>query len=197
VAVIARSPRARRQALAGHRRHHDRRYPLAGLRPSGDPPGDQSVLARVWAAVAYALLPVGMGAVAVSRSGSAVVFTLIPSSRCWPPDLHRGPAPGRRAAWATGLVVAIAAAFVPVIRVVAVLAAARGSGLPPMGGHAAQLGITAVVPPVLLLPWTLDVAARPSLLFLGPGTGARAGHSGPAAGHCCCPRAARACHRSG
>ena len=37
-----------------------------------------SVLARVWAAAAYALLPVGMGAVAGGRFGSAVVFALIP-----------------------------------------------------------------------------------------------------------------------
>jgi hypothetical protein len=38
----------------------------------------RSVLACVWAAAAYALLPVGMGAVAAGRFGSAVVFALIP-----------------------------------------------------------------------------------------------------------------------
>jgi GT2 family glycosyltransferase len=38
----------------------------------------RSVLARVWAAAAYALLPVGMGAVAAGRFGAAVVFALIP-----------------------------------------------------------------------------------------------------------------------
>ncbi len=131
-----------------------------------------SVWARVWAAAAYALLPVGMGAVAAGRFGAAVVFALIPligmvAARMFTAAGRRA----RRAAWATGLVVAIAAAFVPLIWVVAVLAALlaavvfRRSGR----GMLLNLGITAVVPPLLLLPWTLDVATRPSLLFLEAG----------------------------
>ncbi len=131
-----------------------------------------SVLVRVWAAAAYALIPVGMGAVAAGRFGSAVVFALIPliavlASRIF----TEGPRRARRAAWATGLVIAIAAAFVPLIWVVAVLAALlaavvfRRSGR----GMLLNLGITAVVPPVLLLPWTLEVATHPSLLFLEAG----------------------------
>ena len=132
----------------------------------------KSVLARVWAAVAYALLPVGMGAVAGGRFGSAVVFVLIPVIAVLAARIFtEAPRRARRAAWATGLVVAIAAAFVPLIWVVAVLAALlaavvfRRSGR----GMLLNLGITAVVPPVLLLPWTLDVATRPSLLFLEAG----------------------------
>ena len=132
----------------------------------------KSVLARVWAAAAYALLPVGMGAVAGGRFGSAVVFVLIPVIAILAARIFtEAPRRARRAAWATGLVVAIAAAFVPLIWVVAVLAALlaavvfRRSGR----GMLLNLGITAVVPPVLLLPWTLDVSTRPSLLFLESG----------------------------
>ena len=132
----------------------------------------KSVPARVWAAVAYALLPVGMGAVAAGRFGSAVVFVLIPVIAMLAARIFtEAPRRARRAAWATGLVVAIAAAFVPLIWVVAVLAALlaavvfRRSGR----GMLLNLGITAVVPPLLLLPWTLDVATRPSLLFLEAG----------------------------
>ncbi len=132
----------------------------------------KSVLARVWAAAAYALLPVGMGAVAAGRFGSAVVFVLIPVVAMLAARIFtEAPRRARRAAWATGLVVAIAAAFVPLIWVVAVAGALlaavvfRRSGR----GMLLNLGITAIVPPVLLLPWTLDLATRPSLLFLEAG----------------------------
>ena len=132
----------------------------------------KSVLARVWAAVAYALLPVGMGAVAAGRFGSAVVFVLIPVIAVLAARIFtEAPRRARRAAWATGLVVAIAAAFVPLIWVVAVLAALLAAVVFHRSGRGMllNLGITAVVPPVLLLPWTLDVATRPSLLFLEAG----------------------------
>ena len=132
----------------------------------------RSVLARVWAASAYALLPVGMGAVAAGRFGSAVVFALIPLIALLAARLFtEGPRRARRSAWATGLVIAIAAAFVPLIWVVAVLGALlaavafRRSGR----GLLLNLGITAVVAPVLLLPWTWQVATQPSLLFLEAG----------------------------
>ena len=131
-----------------------------------------SVLARVWAAAAYALLPVGMGAVAAGRFGSAVVFALIPLIALLAARIFtEAPRRARRAAWAAGLVIAIAAAFVPLIWVVAVLAALvaavafRRSGR----GMLLNLGITVVVPPILLLPWTLQVATQPSLLFLEAG----------------------------
>jgi GT2 family glycosyltransferase len=131
-----------------------------------------SVLARVWAAAAYALLPVGMGAVAAGRFGSAVVFALIPLIALLAARIFtEAPRRARRAAWAAGLVIAIAAAFVPLIWAVAVLAALvaavafRQSGR----GMLVNLGITVVVPPILLLPWTLQVATQPSLLFLEAG----------------------------
>ena len=131
-----------------------------------------SVLARVWAAAAYALLPVGMGAVAAGRFGSAVVFALIPLIALLAARIFtEGPRRARRAAWATGLVIAIAAAFVPLIWVVAVLGALLAAVAFRRAGRGMllNLGITAVVPPVLLLPWTLQVATQPSLLFLEAG----------------------------
>jgi GT2 family glycosyltransferase len=132
----------------------------------------RSVLARVWAAAAYALLPVGMGAVAAGRFGSAVVFALIPLIAALAARIFtEGPRRARRAAWATGLVVAIAAAFVPLIWAVAVLGALLAAVAFRRAGRGMllNLGITAVVPPVLLLPWTVQVATQPSLLFLEAG----------------------------
>jgi GT2 family glycosyltransferase len=127
---------------------------------------------RVWAAAAYALLPVAMGSVADGRVGTAVVFVLLPlialvASRMFtqPPRL------ARRAAWATGLIVAIAAAFVPLVWLIALIAA----GLSALAfsssrrGMAANLAIAAAVAPVLLVPWTIQVATHPSLLLLEAG----------------------------
>ncbi|MCW2908632.1 MAG: hypothetical protein JWL68_3421, partial [Actinomycetia bacterium] len=131
-----------------------------------------SVLARVWGAAAYALLPVGMGAVAGGRFGSAVVFALIPLIAVLAARIFtETPRRARRAAWAAGLVVAIAAAFVPLIWVVAVLGGLLAAVVfrRPGRGTLLNLGITVVVPPTLLLPWTLQVATRPSLLFLEAG----------------------------
>jgi GT2 family glycosyltransferase len=132
----------------------------------------ESVLARVWAGAAYALLPVGMGAVAAGRLGAAVAFTLIPligvvAARIFTAPKRRA----KRAAWATGLLVTIAAAFVPLMWVAAVLAA--GLGALAFGrsrrGILLDLGLVALVPPVLLMPWTLQVAAHPALAFLDAG----------------------------
>ena len=130
-----------------------------------------SVWARVWAAAAYALLPVGMGAVAAGRFGAAVVFALIPligmvAARMFTAAGRRA----RRAAWATGLFLAIAAAFVPLIWVVAVAAAVLAAVTLGRGRSTLiNLGIAVATPVLLLLPWTLQVATQPALLFLEAG----------------------------
>jgi GT2 family glycosyltransferase len=127
---------------------------------------------RVWAAAAYALLPVAMGSIAAGRIGTAVVFVILPlialtAARMFtqPPRL------ARRAAWATGLGVAVATAFVPLVWVIALIAAgvaalAFGSA---RRGMAVNLAIAAVVPPVLLMPWTIQVVTHPALLLLEAG----------------------------
>ena len=131
-----------------------------------------SVPARVWAGAAYALLPVGMGAVAAGRFGSAVVFTLLPVIAMVVARIFTAPGRrARRAAWASGLLIAIAAAFVPLIWVAAVAGAILAAVTIGRGQRRTLLNLTiaVVVPPVLLLPWTLQVATRPALLFLEAG----------------------------
>ncbi|HEV8222940.1 MAG TPA: glycosyltransferase family 2 protein, partial [Streptosporangiaceae bacterium] len=128
-------------------------------------------LARVWAAAAYALLPVALGAVSGGRIGTAAVVILLPlvalaAARIFtqPPKL------ARRAAWATGLGVAVCAAFVPLIWVIAVAAAAVAAATIGRNRDSLiNLGITAVVPPLLLFPWTIRVVTQPALLLLEAG----------------------------
>jgi len=128
----------------------------------------RSVPVRVWAAASYALLPVAMGSIAAGRLGTAVVFVLVPVIALLAGKMLTQPARrARRAAWGTGLTVAVAAAFVPwsgavaLVALVALLAARPGMWR--------NLGIVAAVPPLLLLPWTLQVAAHPSALLLEAG----------------------------
>ena len=132
----------------------------------------ESVPARVWAGAAYALLPVGMGAVAAGRLGAAVALPLIPvigvlAARIFTQPRRRA----RRAAWATGLVVAVAAAFVPLVWLAALLAAGLGAlaFARTHRGILLNLGIVALVPPVLLMPWALQVFAHPALVLLEAG----------------------------
>ena len=131
-----------------------------------------SVAARVWAGAAYALLPVGIGAVAAGRFGSALVFALIPvigvlAARIFTEPPRRA----RRAAWATGLVIAVAAAFVPLVWVVAIAAAACAAATLGRRSRATLINcaIAALAPAVLLLPWTVQLLSRPGLLFLEAG----------------------------
>jgi GT2 family glycosyltransferase len=132
----------------------------------------RSALVRIWAAAAYALLPIALGAIAAGRLGTAVVFALLPLIALLAGRMFtQPPRRARRAAWATGLVVAIAAAFVPLTWVVALLAAvvaalAVGIGRPSV---LRNLGIVAIVPPVLLLPWTFQLATHPAQLLLEVG----------------------------
>jgi GT2 family glycosyltransferase len=132
----------------------------------------RSVLVRIWAAMAYALLPVGMGAVAAGRLGTALVLVLLPliatvAARIFTHGRRRA----RRAAWAAGLLVAVAAAFVPLVWVMTVAAMAIGALVFRRGRPAVMIdaAIVAVVPVVLLLPWSVFLATHPSQLFLEAG----------------------------
>jgi glycosyl transferase family 2 len=127
---------------------------------------------RIWAATAYALLPVGMGAVAAGRLGTALVLVLLPliavvAARVFTHGRRRA----RRAAWAAALAIAVVAAFAPLVWVIAAVAMALGAfafgrGRPQVVINA---GIVAVVPIVLLLPWSLALMAHPSQLLLEAG----------------------------
>ncbi|HEY2286686.1 MAG TPA: glycosyltransferase, partial [Streptosporangiaceae bacterium] len=129
--------------------------------------------ARIWLAASYALLPVATGAVAAGRIGTVVAMVLLPLIASMAgrvvagqlrPSLARA---ARRAAWAAGLLTGIAAAFVPlawpVVVIAAVAAAAAWSWLSPR--TVINAAIIAVVPGVVLIPWTLHLLTSPSAFF--------------------------------
>lgn len=155
---------------------------------------------RVWAAVTYALLPPTLGAVAAGRLSTLAVAVLLPvtaltASRA----VGTGERPGSvRSAWGAGLLLALLAAFAPatyVLALVLLLVAAavvlRGLGQRAVrwrtrlrNGALLRLGIIAVVPPVLLMPWLPAVIGDPALLLLEagfPGPGLTDPHLPPAA----------------
>jgi len=128
------------------------------------------VAVRVWAAAAYALLPIAIGAIAAGRLGSAVAFVLIPvigglAGRMFtePPKL------ARRAAWAAGLTVAVGAAFVPLLWPLAIAGVVLAGLL--MRSRAASLVNLAIVAltPLVLLPWVAQLLRHPSGLLLEMG----------------------------
>ncbi len=128
--------------------------------------------ARIWVACSYALLPVATGAIAAGRIGTAVAFVLVPvvgvlAGRMLTLSRRRA----RQAAWAAGLVVAVMAAFVPLVWALSVIGAvlaclAFGRGRPQT---VINFAIAALVPAVLLVPWTLDLFMHPSLFLLEAG----------------------------
>lgn len=132
---------------------------------------------RLWGAATYALLPALTGAVTGGRLGAVVGIILLPlvllaAARVLVTDPRRG---GWRRAWGAGLVLAVATAFAPLLYVVVVpvlvvwALALRVSAGPARRGSAvrrtAATVVVAVVPPVLMLPWSISVAHRPSLLL--------------------------------
>ncbi len=141
------------------------------------------VPARIVGALAYALLPVGIGAVASGPLGHGRPARAPAADRRagWPGVLRRARRRARRAAWAMALLVAVVGGLRA-----AVLADHRpwpwpsgcsrsGAAVPDSALNAA---IVAVVPLVLLLPWILDLAAHPAWLFLEAGV-ARPGLATP------------------
>ena len=135
-----------------------------------------SVLAaRIWLAATYALLPVAMGAVAAGRIGTAVAFVLLPLIGIAAGRMLTGPPRrARRAAWAAGLLTAVAAAFVPLVWPIAILAAvglaAAWTPKPWLGrATAINAAIVAVVPAAVLVPWTFHLVTSPSAFFLEAG----------------------------
>jgi GT2 family glycosyltransferase len=121
--------------------------------------------ARMLLAASYALLPVATGAVAAGRLGTAVAFVLLPliavsAARM----LTAVPRRARRAAWATGLLIAVAAAFAPLVWVlglvfaVAALAARRWL----LAVDPVNAAIVVAAPFFVLFPWSLHLLTSPS-----------------------------------
>lgn len=140
------------------------------------------VSARVWASCAYALLPIATGAVAAGRIGTAVALVLIPAIGVLAGRMLTLPTRrARQSAWAAGFVVAVTAAFVPLVwaltvvgAVLAFLAFGRGRQQTVI-----NFGIVALVPALLLIPWTFDLFVHPSLFLLEAGA-SPSGLAGPA-----------------
>ena len=126
--------------------------------------------ARVVGALAYALLPVGIGAVAAGRLGTAVLLVLLPPIAVLAGRVFTAPRRrARRAAWAAGLLTAVVAAFVPLFWLITAVAMAVGVVLRYRRYRAVDALIVVAVPPLLLLPWSLDILAHPARLFLEAG----------------------------
>jgi GT2 family glycosyltransferase len=128
------------------------------------------VPARVIGALAYALLPVGMGAVAAGRLGTAVLLVLLPPIAVLAGRVFTAPRrQARRAAWAAGLLIAVVTAFVPLFWLIAAVAMAVGVAMRYRRSRALDALIVLVVPPLLLLPWSFDILTHPARLYLEAG----------------------------
>jgi GT2 family glycosyltransferase len=127
---------------------------------------------RVWASVTYGLLPVATGVIASGRFGTAVAFVLLPLIVAQAGRMvAESGARATRAAWATGLLVAIAGAFVPLLWVMLLVASVLAALVfrTTRRGLLRNLLIAVLTPPVLLLPWSLTLISHPARLFLEAG----------------------------
>jgi len=145
-----------------------------------------SSVLRAWAAGTYALLPATTGAIAGGRLGTAVAIVMAPliassaaqalMNASGPADEDAsGAAPrsggqGWPAAFASGLFLSVATAFVPMayaitvaVVVVVGLAVARSTGA------WARIVTISLLPPALLLPWSAQLATEPGRLLLEAG----------------------------
>ncbi|HEY3883377.1 MAG TPA: glycosyltransferase [Trebonia sp.] len=132
--------------------------------------------ARVLLAAAYALLPVATGAVAAGRIGTAVAFILLPligvsAGRM----LTAAPRQARRAAWATGLLIALAAAFAPLTWILGVLLAAGALAARRwlVAADPVNAAIVVVTPFFVLFPWSLHLLTSPSAFLSEAGLSAQ------------------------
>ncbi|MFG2016817.1 glycosyltransferase [Actinomadura geliboluensis] len=157
--LITESPLTGRRARAA-----GRRVPVAAV--------------RAWFAAVYALLPAATGAIAGGRLGTAVVLVLLPLIGLYAARLYGVPRSeaarfnaatrrkrAGRAAWTVALLLTVAMAFVPLVWLLAVLAAVMVYALldrpgPRQGRR--NLGIALGVPPLLMLPWTVGLLLHPS-----------------------------------
>jgi len=166
----------RRQAVAGHRRAAARlrtagrddgvpRHPAADLRAGRGGSGSRP-------ATRCCRWP--PGAVAAGRIGTVVAFVLLPLIGIMAGRVLAGnPRTATRAAWAAGLLTAVTAAFVPLAWPVAVIAAVAATAAWSWLGPRTVINawIVAVVPGVLLIPWTFHLVISPSAFFAEAGPG--------------------------
>jgi GT2 family glycosyltransferase len=130
-----------------------------------------STAARVWLAFSYALLPIAAGVVAAGRIGTAVAFVMVPVIGILVGRMVTGPSRrGRQYAWATGLLVAIVAAFVPLVWALSVVTAVAAATVARTRRRTAiDFAIVALVPAVVLIPWTIDLVTHPAMFLYEAG----------------------------
>ncbi|GAA3117194.1 hypothetical protein GCM10010466_05230 [Planomonospora alba] len=125
---------------------------------------------RVWLASCYALLPVGTGAVAAGRLGTAVVFVLLPVHAALATVVLSGERRrARRAAWGLGLLLAVGTAFAPIVYPLTLLLGALAALAFPRRGVGVSVAVVFGVPVALLLPWLVQLAADPGRILLEAG----------------------------
>lgn len=129
---------------------------------------------RVWAAVAYALLPAITGAMSSGRLGTAMAAILLPFVARSFVRISRAQGTFRRAA-GTALLLAALISCVPAAWPIAAILAIVTSivGLRRNRAEAVamlrRIWFAVLAPLVLLLPWTVEFIRHPSLLLFEPG----------------------------
>lgn len=125
----------------------------------------QARAVRIWAAATYATLPAVTGAIAAGRLGTCVAIIVLPLLAL---AAHRLVRNGSwSATWTTGLLLALLTAFVPIAYVIAVVLLIGAAVA--LRVRVPQLVAVFLVPPLLLLPWTLVLFRTPALLFTEAG----------------------------
>lgn len=132
---------------------------------------------RLAGAVAYALVPVWLGAVNRGVLEVAVAAPLLPllaiALRALVLRRTHGPE-SWRSAWASGLLLAILLAFAPVLSPLVVIGAVAGAiGLRRDRPRLMRLAVAAAVPAIVLAPWLPTLARSWSRLLVGPDAGLR------------------------
>ncbi|MGH3098990.1 MAG: glycosyltransferase [Streptosporangiales bacterium] len=126
---------------------------------------------RVWVSAAYALLPVATGAIAAGRLGTALAFVILPLIAHYAGRVLSPPRRGAlRPAWSCGLFVSIATAFAPVVwPIVVLLGIVAAVMLWRRRAVLSGIVFAALMPLLLLYPWSFSVIANPHLLLLDTG----------------------------
>ncbi|MGW5678614.1 glycosyltransferase family 2 protein [Streptomyces sp. NPDC003860] len=148
--------------------------PLAGLSAYvASRPLVTSRLLRAWGSVTYAFLPAVTGALAAGRLGTAVLAVLLPLIARAAVAAHGFSARGDqsrgswRAVWTYALLLTLAAAFTPVVWLLALVLGIGGLVVRRADPVAAGLRFLAAVatPLVVLAPWSLTLLTSPSRFF--------------------------------
>lgn len=138
-----------------------------------------STAIRVWAGVAYALLPAMAGAISSGRIGTTMAAILLPFAVRSCVRISRPQGTFRRAA-GTAILLAALTACVPMMWVIAVILAIGTTviGIARYGRSSSwmirRIWFAVLTPVLLLWPWSAELFLHPSLFLFEPGVTARA-----------------------